>query len=164
MLVKADVAPVMSHTFTLPAGHHKCGSCNICPLTIETKHISLPDVGLEHDLTAFSNCKTLYVIYMLECFCPKRYVGSTQRQLKIRIQEHISRIKRTVTSAPVAQHFVDMKHACNEFKVVVLKVVHQNAYQDRSKLLLQREVFWTHRLNALHSNGLNNETEYNVFL
>lgn len=150
LLVRTDMQPQGVTPSTLPAAHYRCGGCNVCPLTIETKRISLPDINFAHSLTSFSNCRSQFTIYMLECSCPKRYVGSTKRQLRTQVQEHISRMKHGVVEAPLTQHSVDNKHAHNDFRVVVLEVIQFQPYRDRNKLLLQRKVFWTYKLRTLH--------------
>lgn len=74
-------------------GHHKCGQCSVCHLNMETRYVDFTDLGFRHELHQFSNCKTKICIELLSCKCMSRYVGSTQRQLKIRLQEHWSRRK-----------------------------------------------------------------------
>lgn len=117
-----------------------------------------------HELKVFSNCQTKYVVYLLECACLLRYIGSTQRQLRVRIQEHIARIRNQVKEVPIVQHFLDKGHKADDLRVVVLEVVEAQSYRDRGKLLLQREAYWIFRLETVHPAGLSSELERGVFL
>lgn len=163
LLVRSDTI-FKKHTSTLPNGHFHCSKCKFCPLMVESKKISLPDTNFEQDCRTFSNCNTKFLVYLLECACTLRYIGSTQRPLRVRIQEHVSRIKNQTREAPIVQHFLDKQHVFNDLKVSVLEVVEAKQTIDHQKLLLQREVYWIYRLNTLYPNGLNSETDFSVFL
>lgn len=140
MLVKPSV--VMKEVRTsLPKGHHRCGRCNICAVMTETKKISIPDLRFEMELRTFTTCNSSFMVYSLECACQLRYIGSTQRQLRVRIQEHIIRIKNEVLEAPLTPHYLEKGHQYNDMKVVVLECVEAQPYKDQCKLLLQREMY-----------------------
>lgn len=141
-LGKSDVTFLLTSTTTLPIGHHRCGACNICPLTKVTKLVDFPDKGFTHHLSSFSNCKSYYCVYLLECQCGKRYIGSTICQLQVRIQEHISRIARRVLEAPLVQHFVTEGHKSNGLNVVVLEVLQPKTDLEIHKVLLQCKSYW----------------------
>lgn len=123
ILAHSNVTSNIKSDLITITGHHKCGQCNICSLTTSSKEIHFPDKGFSHKLTSFSNCKTRICVYLLECFCGKRYIGSTRCQLHVRIQEHISRIKHHVHEAPLVQHFISQQHEPSDFRVVVLEVI-----------------------------------------
>lgn len=53
ILVRADVTAERNKDMTHPTGHHKCGQCNICPLTVVTKEINFPDKGFSYRLNIF---------------------------------------------------------------------------------------------------------------
>lgn len=149
---------------TAITGHHKFGQCDICALTITVKQTAFPDKGFTHTLTSFSNCKTKFCVYLLECFCGKRYVGSTRWQLHVRVQEHISRIKQQVLEAPLVNHFISAKHEPTDFRVVVLETIQPAVYRDCLRLLLQRESFWIFRLGTLSPEGLNIDLDLSAFI
>lgn len=154
LLVHADVVSKKTGDSVPFSGHHKCGQCNICQLTILSREIHFPEKGFSHKLTSFSNCKTWLCVYLLECFCGKKYIGSTRRQLRVRIQEHISQIKYRVFEAPLTQHFVSQQHDPLDFRVVTLESL-QPSHCDMNRLLLQREAFWI--FCTLAPEGLNND-------
>lgn len=108
--------------------------------------------------------KTKMCVYLLTCKCSLRYVVSTCRQLKVRLQEHQSRIKHHVLDAPLTQHCLEKNHDFSKFCCVVLEVLPCNIHSDVNKRLLQRETFWIFRLKTLSPWGRNQEVDYNVFL
>lgn len=158
ILVRSDSKSVHQEESTLPSGHHKCGTCNICSMTKETKVLSFPDINFEHRLMDFSNFNTASVVYMLEYACSVRYIGSTVHRLKVHIQDHVSRIRNATLEAPLVQHFTQQQHNCTAFIVVVLPHI------DTYKKLLQREALWIFSLETLHPHGLNNEIEFGIYL
>lgn len=133
MLVRAEHNTRIRKTSSLPKGHFKCGKCKFCPLMVETKKISLPDLHFETECRSFSNRNTNFLIYLLECPCKSRYIGSTQRPLRVGIQEHVSRIKNQTKEAPIVQHYVEKQHVPNELKVSVLEVIEPIQSMDRTK-------------------------------
>lgn len=163
ILVKSDMGRSRKKS-SLPSGHFRCGKCNVCWVMWVTKKIDFVDIQLVHELSTFSNCQTKFVVYLLECACSLRYIGSTQLQLRVRIQEHIARIRNQIKEAPVVQHFLDKGHKADDLRVVVLEVVEAHAYVDWGRLLLQHEAYWIFQLGTLYPKGLNSELEFGVFL
>lgn len=86
----------------------------------ETKRISFSDIIFEIASRTFSNCNNKFLVYLLECPCMLRYIGVTQHPLRVRVQEHVPRIKNKTREAPIVQHFLDKNHAPNDLKVLVL--------------------------------------------
>ncbi|KAM9316646.1 laminin subunit alpha-4 [Gastrophryne carolinensis] len=74
-------------------GSHPCGGCSICPLMTKDKTVRNLKNGKIFHIRQFVNCKTVGVVYVLKCSCPKLYVGETKNSLKARIQGHISNIR-----------------------------------------------------------------------
>lgn len=148
---------------SIVVGHPSCWNCSVCPLNIKTTKINFPNLGFSHHY--FSNCRTKMCVYLLICKCKLRYVDSTQRPLKIRLQEHRSRIKHEILEAPLTQHCLEMKHDFKDFQCIVLEVVTTNAgmHSDLNKRLLQRETFRITKLKTLTPGGLNQEVNFNVF-
>lgn len=95
-----------------------------------------------------------------------RHVGSTQQQLRIRLQEHRSRIKHQVMEAPLTQHCLENNHDFNKFQCNVLEVIATSAgvHFNSHRRLLQREFFWITRLKTLTPLGLNQEVDYSMFI
>lgn len=139
-LVKSDMS-VKTNKASLPSGHFRCRRCNVCSVMTDTHRVILPDINFDYELRAFSNCNTKFVVYLLECSCLLRYIGSTQRCLHVRIQEHIVRIKTHGKEAPLTQHFLDKRHLPNKMKVVVLESIEAQPSKDHCKLLLQKEMY-----------------------
>lgn len=158
MLVKSETK-TDGKTSSLPRGHFHCGKCKFCPFMVTTKKISFPDVNLNFKPSCFSNCNTSFVTYLVECPCSLRYVGSTQHPLRVRIQEHVSRIWNNTQEAPLSNN-----HSCDDLKVYVLEVIKAQPFRNRKQMLLQREVFWITRLQTLHPEGLNSNIDFGVFL
>lgn len=136
---------------SIVVGHHSYWNCSICFMNVRTMKIDFPDLGFSHVLQHFSDCKTKMCVYLLICKCKLRYVGSTQRQLRVRLQEHRSHIKHGIIEAPLTQHCLDNALEFSDFQCIVLEVIttHGGMYSDLNKWLLQRETFWITRLKNL---------------
>lgn len=166
-LLTSSASPAqVSAPSSLPFGHYRCGSCSVCPISTVCKQIDFLDLGFSHVLGQFSNCKTKMAIYLLTYHCNLRYVGSTRRQLKVRIQEHVSRIRNNVLEAPLVQHFKTVGHSETDFSCVVLETINPwvDQHKDHYRELLRRESYWIFRLKSLTPNGLNLEIDYSIFL
>ncbi|OCT77802.1 hypothetical protein XELAEV_18028898mg [Xenopus laevis] len=88
------------------------------------------------------------------------YVGQTTRQIKDRIGEHKSDIKRNVRQNPVASHFVDLGHKVAQLRFQILQHIHRlSRGGDRVKQLLRCGAGWFKRLGTLTLGGLNKEYE-----
>lgn len=161
ILVSADRSNRDELPTNLPPGHFRCRMCSVCSISTDCKEIEFPDLGFTHRIRQFSNCNSRFCVYLLTCPCGFRYVGSTRRKLKIRIQEHISRIRHKVLEAPLVQHFVDSHHSEKDFTCAILETIKEatGTYMDFHRVLLQREFFWIFRLKSLIPNGLNQEMD-----
>lgn len=83
-------------------------------------------------------------------------MGSTRRQLKVRIQEHILHIRKRVLEAPLIQRFIELQHSSTDLSCVVLEILKESAtHTDLYRVLLQRKSFWIFRLRSLIPQGLN---------
>ncbi|OCT99888.1 hypothetical protein XELAEV_18005672mg [Xenopus laevis] len=93
------------------------------------------------------------------------YVGQTTRQIKDRICEHKSDIKRNVRQNPVACHFVDTGHTLAQLRFQILQHIPRlRRGGDRAKQLLKCEAGWIRRLGPLSPRGLNKEYELNPLI
>lgn len=166
IVVSADVSSVPEGQANLPKGHLRYESCSVCYLSVESKIIDFTDQGFSHVLTNFSNCNTRMCVYLLTCKYQLRYVVSTQRKLKVCLQEHLSQIRHQVMEAPLVQHFVNQNHQHNMFMCIALEVVTavNQQHRDLYRYLLQCETYWILKLNILFPNGLNQEIDYSIFL
>lgn len=84
-------------------GSHSCGGCSYCHLMPTKKEFTNPIDQRCYTIREFINCKTMGVIYIAQCTCPKIYVGKTRQQLRRRIGKHISTIN-TNTDTPLSRH------------------------------------------------------------
>lgn len=78
-------------------------------------------------------------VCLLLCPCGNGYVGKTSRQLKVRLSEHKSSIRRKAHKSPVAKHFDDFTHNIHSLRCVgIEKVLVGRRGGDINKKLLQR--------------------------
>lgn len=97
-------------------GHYRCGQSSVCSMNIETKYLNFSDLGYRHKLHQFLNCKMKMCVNLLICKCNLRYVCSTCRQLRVRLQEHCSSIKHCLLEAPLTQHCLENGNEFNGFR------------------------------------------------
>ena len=87
---------------------------------------------------------------------------SSSRQLKQRISEHKSTIKRNDRNYPVvAVHFNDFKHDISSFRFQGIEYLYQ---RNIDEILNRREVYWIYSLQTLFPKGLNDEIPWHVML
>ncbi len=133
-LIKSD--PVLREVF--------CGSCNHCSNINECKQFCDFKTNKMHNIKAFINCNTTFVVYRLSCKCGCFYVGRTKRHLTDRISEHKNAIKKDNLDYPMAKHFQNVHNSNPEGQMVEgLETIKKNVRGgDRLKLLLQRETLY----------------------
>ncbi|OCT99703.1 hypothetical protein XELAEV_18005486mg [Xenopus laevis] len=89
--------------------------------------------------------------------CNIQYVGSTTRNLKCRMREHIHSIETQSNSTTVSRHFLE----CSNGDVANLKIQGiEKIYQslrggDKAVKLRYREAFWIFTLDTRQPKGLN---------
>mgnify|MGYP002804607152 FL=1 len=142
-----DLSPVV--------GHFPCGSCAACPFTSKSQQL---DLGLPNPWVqkSFTNCNSARVIYMITCPCHQRYIGMTERKVKVRILEHRSNIRCLRKTTKMCTHFTTVHHSPNDIKWTVLEQVNS------SHLLYEKEQRWVHRLRT-STQGLNEEVQWTHF-
>jgi len=106
------------------------------------------------------DCKSSFVIYAIECTkCKKQYVGKSETDLNIRLNNHRSHIKNKIKSCEIAEHFIDnLDHNFeDDIKVTAIeKLKNEELDDDRKKHILKnRETFWIRTLNTFQPLGLN---------
>ncbi|XP_062837953.1 uncharacterized protein LOC134299335 [Anolis carolinensis] len=145
-------------------GNFKCGHCDCCKFTNNVKEFIHPTLNMKIKLKNYTTCSSENVIYVLSCPCNKLYVGMTTRAIRIRIQEHRSRIRKGNTESTLYLHFKDNIHSCNDLKYLALEKLQTPINTDIKKLLLCREAFWIHKLKTLTPQGLNDRLDLTCFL
>ncbi|XP_061486987.1 uncharacterized protein LOC133387048 [Rhineura floridana] len=138
-----------------PARHHACGHCTYCRYTQKKKGFTNPINQKEYMLKHFSTCNTPNFINIIQCSCPKLYVGQTSRVLKKRIGEHISNIKNNRVGAPLTEHYINCRHSLTDFSFWAVEKVNTRS----THILLRRELAWILELDTLTPSGLNGELE-----
>ena len=114
-----------------------------------------PSDQKKYYLKQFTTCSSPFIIYAIQCPCPKIYVGKTIRPLKIRIGEHLSNIRNNKVGAPLTQHCTEKQHSHTDLKFWALEKLNIS----NEKLLLKKEVGWMLRLDTLKPKGLNEDLE-----
>lgn len=97
-----------------------------------------------------TTCNTVSVIYLLECnLClnRNRYVGQTQRQLKLRMDGH--RAQQRTKEMPLYRHLKKPGHSFECLRLTILEKV-----PDITQLI-PRESEWMDRLKTRIPTGLN---------
>lgn len=147
-------------------GTQKCGNCNHCHNIIKTDFFIDPTTQKTYKCKGHATCNTTYVVYRLECECGCFYIGRTKRKLKERLAEHKYAIRTNNMNYPMAKHYQQTGHSSpNSLKAFVIECVPVNLRGgDRLKLLLQRETYWIHTLNATVHPGLNEEIDFSPYL
>lgn len=168
-LVHSDLIPVKARNTgrlaPIKPGNYKCNSCAQCNSTHKCHQFKHPRSGKNIPIKGVITCSTTGVIYLITCPCGKVYVGKTTRQLKQRIAEHRSTIRRKDDTYPLACHFMEMEHTVASLRYIgIEKVETPRRGGDLDRILLQREAEWIHRLDSLAPRGLNVDFDLRCFL
>ena len=168
-LVRSYLKPEGQQTWlgSKPKGSYKCQHCNHCTNVLQSKTfvdtVSLKQFTINH----FISCKTVFVIYRLECpECKVFYIGRTKRCLQDRLAEHKYAIRTDNMNYPMARHYRE-HHNSDPSTVQICGIDHiplSLRKGDRQKQLNQRESFWIDKLQATSYPGLNEELDLSVFL
>ncbi|XP_069488404.1 uncharacterized protein [Ambystoma mexicanum] len=153
-------------TSTKPAGFYKCGTCNFCHHALAPTKIFSCHNGLQTKIFDFINCRTKFVIYGILCVCQKMYIGSTIREVRFRIREHLNNLSSQDIRLPLASHWQKHHQLDNikDIKFIGLKHIQQHPRGGNRELTLrQQEARMICKLRCL-SLGLNQDHELNVFL
>ena len=111
ILVRAQL-PDSNQQPQIPRGTQPCGrNCFCCKYIKTATNITSFHNGKSFRTRASGNCRTTGIIYLIECRrCHLQYVGQTGTELKTRLCNHISSIRRQDPEQPVAQHFSSSNH------------------------------------------------------
>ena len=98
------------------------------------------------------NCKSKYVIYLLECTkCKIQYVGKAQTEFKIRLNNHPKDVWKP-DAIPASRNFSDKNHSLNSHAKFMLteQIRHVDINTEKiNERLKQRENFWILTLETL---------------
>lgn len=115
-------------------GFKKCRKdrCNTCPLVEESTVVtSSVDKSIKVFLNSHITCESSNVIYCI--FCNKQgcnqisYIGETERQLKVRIREHIGYIHNLNINTPTGHHFNMPNHSLENMRIQVIEKCKENS-------------------------------------
>ena len=134
-------------------------NCSFCPLIDKKGSLETSDKSIK--TKSLVTCNSSNLIYCIECQkCNKLYVGETSRKIKLRISEHLSKI-RNHGDHELAYHFRKCGGS-NEFamrrnfKIYVLDFIAKNPKIKSSEPLRKLiENNWIHRLRTQAPMGLN---------
>ncbi len=165
-LVRADTytPPSASGRLTETTGFFPCRACTACRDSCKcTNTFSSHVTGKKYDIRQLSTCSSSNVVYLISCPCGLQYVGKTTRQIRTRIIEHKSAIRRIDEKSPIARHFRDANHPISSLTFVLSSGSKLHA-GGMERLLLQAECRWIFHLQTLHPKGLNEEMLLNCFI
>ena len=149
----------------LPNGCYQCRGCAQCNNMVKGNRFSHPHTGRKYSINDVITCTTTHVIYLIKCPCGLVYVGKTSRQLKQRMSEHKSTIRRNDRNYPIAVHFNDSKHDISSFRFQgIEKVSLPERGGNIDEILNRREVYWIYNLQTLFPKRLNDEIPWHVML
>ncbi|OCT56601.1 hypothetical protein XELAEV_18004634mg [Xenopus laevis] len=146
-------------------GCYKCGNCIACPLVERTSTIILTRDNIEYKLKNYMNCKSTYIVYIMQCICGKHYVGKTLREFRRRIQEHVGDVKHKRNTS-VAVHINEYHNGnTSAMKFMVVEQLNQTSrVGEVNKKLLQTEARWIYAMNSRSPVGLNEGFTFSPFL
>lgn len=84
-------------------GFFKCANCKVCTIAKNIKEITMA-YKKKWIIKQRITCRSQFVIYIIECPCSLRYVGSTTCELKKRILEHVRATVNTDRTNAIAKH------------------------------------------------------------
>lgn len=113
-----------------------------------------------------NDCSRQGVIFLMLCHCQAFDVGKTMQQFRQRINVHVYYSSNGKMLIPVSHH-LDL---CRRFdtsviNLIVLEVVKRDPRGGKwDQRILQKQTFWTERLSALSTPGLNEICSSKPFL
>ncbi|XP_041938453.1 uncharacterized protein LOC121699946 [Alosa sapidissima] len=155
-------------------GFFPCRNCTSCTTTGMKKinKFKCSKSGKEYTINKFITCSPVNVIYLLTCPCGLQYIGKTNRQLRIRINEHRSAIHRQDNRSSVARHFSMAEHKMSDLEVVGIEHLSpsrrslspSHRSRDMESKLRQCEASWIFYMGTLSPGGLNEDFDLTCFL
>lgn len=148
-----------------PRGMFQCGHCTYCNAAIKGPQFHHPLSGKIFPIRDFLTCRSTFVVYLLKCPCGKGYVGQTTRELRVRVGEHRSAIRRGDLTSPVAKHFLEAQHSVAQLRFMAIEQIKRpKRGGNMVNLLLRRELHWIYTLQTRSPRGMNEEVDLSPFL
>ena len=156
LLIKSRIPPPLKpYPERNIRGMTNCGkSCPTCPLIQYGRDVKV-DKNSTWQIAKKMSCNSYNVIYLLQCQkenCKKRYIGSTGRQLKLRLGDHRGYILNQVTSRATGAHWNLPGHSLADLRVTVLEQCKKNSEEYR----LEREKYFIRKFDTFNT-GINKE-------
>ena len=116
-------------------------------------HIHITTTKRQFKIFHTVNCKSKYVIYLLECqICKIQYVGKTETPFNVRLNNHRSNaLHQKEDTIPTCKHFNNEGHRTAK------KYRRQLKPAGKHHTVMSRESFWINKLQTLKPKGLNQE-------
>lgn len=161
ILVKSDITENRRSTMHDLKGFFPCGHCRACKSSHLVKEFLIPGRAKKWKIEQFLTCSSNFVIYVLECPCQLRYVGSTTLMAKKRVMEHLRAITNVDTHYPIARHFQKYHRSDNAgLKYFVIDQILPTARGGNRELALRvKESKWILELETKFPGGHNLDEE-----
>ena len=128
--------------------------CKNCPRMIKTKSMSSHSRPFELKLRGHFDCKSTYVIYLIECKrCKIQYIGQTSSSVASCLTAHIADINSTNTKkqeTSVSKHFNEANHTARDVRVCALLKASRNV-----NMRMHQEEAMIQLFSTRHPRGLN---------
>ena len=138
-------------------GFFKCNNkrCFTCRSALTGSSIHIHSTGKTFSIKKHLNCQSYNVIYIITCSkCNKQYVGKTETQLNIRVNNHRSFIN-TNKPDPLAKHFNTDNHSFEHFQITAIDFVpHATTHE-----LCNKETFFIKLFKTAKPHGLNSHSQ-----
>lgn len=160
-LVQADIGSQktkVAQRTLLPSkmGNFPCLHCSCCNNLIKGDTFTHPLSGKKFQIKQRFTCTSSYVIYMIICPCGICYIGETTQEVKCRIIQRKSTIRRGLVDLPVPAHFIAKSHTVSQLRYRVIDGIPRSRRGgDRQQILKKRELFWIYSLETLSPKGMN---------
>lgn len=162
--------PIKKLSFFDMNGYYSCGKCVICRTSKFRKRKTLEfqshSNGRTYSINKFITCTSTHVTYLLSCPCGLQYVGRTTRELRVRLREHVTNIKKGYKDHSLSNHF-RVAHNRDPSLLTFSGIDRVHAHWrggNLKRLISQNESSWIYKLGTSSPNGLNIEFDLNCFL
>ena len=145
----------------------KTSKCLCCKQLKHTNQFKSSKTNQTYKIFHETNCKSKFVVYLLECKkCKLQYVGKSEWQFNIRLNNYRSHIKNCDINKllPVEKHFLLPNHNFEQDAIyTIIEKIENTEREDAKKILEKRESAWMTHLQTISPNGLNSRLT-NTFL
>ena len=151
ILVRAQL-PDSNQQPQIPRGTQPCGrNCFCCKYIKTATNITSFHNGKLFRTRASGNCRTTGIIYLIERRrYHLQYVGQTGTELKTRLCNHISSIRRQDPEQPVAQHFSSSNYQICD---VTVRIIDKPGNDIKKRLSFEQA--WIDTIQTIQPWGLN---------